>query len=459
MKAAYDYINGPLANPRARAPSIDAKAPYVDLGTGLIDPRLFYSPDVMKLEWEKLWTKVWTLAGLTCDIPNVGDYFKYDLGKESFVVVRTAEATIKAFYNVCPHRGNQLVWDSFGTLESNCFSCKFHNWRFTLDGRLRAVYRPETFRPEVLRDGPRLTEVRCEIWSGMVFICMDESAPPLLEFLGVIPEHLAAYPIERFRVSKDDEICWGANWKTALDAFLEFYHGAIVHPELGPVCETYHIQYDQYPLGISRMLIPMGYVPDLNADTDVVNEGLKSMVREYGGNPEEFTHLKGTEYQQAIVTTKRRWARKNGLDFFDNLTDQQISDVWNYHIFPNVTLNIYPNALLIQRFLPHPDDPNQSIYNPISMNLPVADPDYKMFDITNIGKGHSGETMWTGIPRPPRTYPKTDEELGFVLAQDAYLVPHVQAGIRSRAYKGYRLGEQEIRIRHYLAELERYLSA
>lgn len=459
MKASYNYIDGPLVNPDAHGDHIEAKAPYIDLGTDLINPKLFSSREYLELEWEKLWTKVWTLAGMVCDIPNVGSYLKYDLGRESFIVVRSEPGKIKAYYNVCPHRGTQLVWDDFGTAKDGCFNCPFHNWSFTIDGRLKSVYRAETFRPEVFNERPALSEVRCDVWNGMIFICMDDDAPPLQEFLGILPAHLDAYPIDRFRVSKDDEISWKANWKTALDAFLEFYHGDIVHPELGPVVETYHVQYDQYPRGISRMIVPMGYVPESNADTDTVNEGLKGMVREYGGNPDDYNHLKGHEYKKAVIETKRRWGKKNGLDYFDNLSDNQMSDVWNYHIFPNVTLNLYPNALLIQRFLPHADDPNVSIYNPISLNLPVSDPDYKMFDITNVGQGHGGETMWTGDPRPPRTHPTTDAELGFVLAQDANLVPQVQAGMRSRAFKGYRLGEQEIRIRHYLAELQRYLNA
>ena len=459
MKASYNYIDGPLVNPDARGDHIEAKAPYVDHGTDLIDPKIFSSREYLELEWEKLWTKVWTLAGMVCDIPHVGSYLKYDLGRESFIVVRSEPGKIKAYYNVCPHRGTQLVWDDFGTAKDGCFNCPFHNWSFTIDGRLKSVYRAETFRPEVFAERPALSEVRCDIWNGMVFICMDDDAPPLQEFLGILPAHLDAYPIDRFRVSKDDEISWKANWKTALDAFLEFYHGDIVHPELGPVVETYHVQYDQYPRGISRMIVPMGYVPESNPDTDTVNEGLKGMVREYGGNPDDYNHLKGHEYKKAVIETKRRWGKKNGLDYFDALSDNQMSDVWNYHIFPNVTLNLYPNALLIQRFLPHADDPNVSIYNPISLNLPVNDPDYKMFDITNVGQGHSGEAMWTGDPRPPRNHPTTDAELGFVLAQDANLVPQVQAGMRSRAFKGYRLGEQEIRIRHYLVELQRYLNA
>ncbi len=455
----YDYINGPLVNPDAAAGAIDAKMPYRDLGTGLISADRFYSKDIADLEWEKLWTKVWTLAGLACDIPNVGDYFRYDLGRESFVVVREAPDSIKAFYNVCPHRGTQLVKNDFGTLSDNCFTCPFHSWRFNLDGKLKSVYRAETFRPEMLRDRPGLTEVRCDVWKGMVFICMDSKTQPLLDFLGVMPDHLAPFPFERLRVSKDDMLTWKANWKTAMDAFLEFYHGEIVHPELGSMTETYHVQYDQYDKGISRMLVPMGYVPDLIQDRDTVNEGLKGMVRDFGGNPEDYAHLKGFEWNKAVADVKRKWAKKNGLEYFTALSDQQITDVWNYHIFPNVTINTYPAALLIQRYLPSADDPNESVYNPISMNLPVNDPDFKLFDIGNVGQGHGGETMWTGDPRPPRGHPVTDEELGFVLAQDANLVPYVQAGMRSRAFKGYRLGEQEIRIRHYLAEIDRYMNA
>src|SRR3546814_4945389 len=90
--------------------------------------------------------------------------------------------------------------------------------------------------------------------------------------------------------------------------------------------ETYRVQYDLYDRGISRMIIPFGYAPEKLADTETINEGLKQMVRQYGGNPDDFAHLTGATFKTATIETKRNWARRAGLDYFDGFTDDQRSE-------------------------------------------------------------------------------------------------------------------------------------
>src|SRR3546814_8436338 len=104
---------------------------------------------------------------------------------------------------------------------------------------------------------------------------MNPAPEPLTDFLGVIVDHLKPYPIDRFRVTMDGEAVVDANWKTNIDAFLEFYHGYYIHPEITPMVETYRVQYDLYDRSISRMIIPFGYAPEKLADTETINEGLK----------------------------------------------------------------------------------------------------------------------------------------------------------------------------------------
>src|SRR3546814_996809 len=114
--------------------------------------------------------------------------------------------------------------------------------------------------------------------------------------------------------------------------------------------ETYRVQYDLYDRGISRMIIPFGYAPEKLADTETINEGLKQMVRQYGGNPDDFAHLTGATFKTATIETKRNWARRAGLDYFDGFTDDQVVDDWSYHLFPNVTLNTYSDICFVQRW-------------------------------------------------------------------------------------------------------------
>jgi phenylpropionate dioxygenase-like ring-hydroxylating dioxygenase large terminal subunit len=452
-----DYLKGPLTNPAARPGDLDAKAPYRDFGTERPDPTTHYSPAAAQLEWERVWTKVWTLAGLENDVPQVGDYFKYDLGYESFIIVRTSSDRIQAFYNVCHHRGNQLITEEFGRV-GKCFRCAFHGWEYGLDGKLEKIRDEEIFKPALIADRPGLTPVRCDVWNGLIFISMNDAVEPLTQFLGVIPQHLGGYPFGRFKVLRDVQYHWKANWKVALEAFLEIYHGADVHPQLMAFADPYNAQYDVFDQGVSRMIIPRGYVPASWGDTKEINEGLRNQILSFGGNPKDYGGVRGGDFKPYYSKLKRAWGLTNGLDYFNQLSDGQIGDNWNYFIFPNVTLNVFSDALLIQRFRPDPDDPCSSVYDAVTLNVPVPDTNYKVQDLANLSpKGNVGPSKFTGDVRPARLHAKTYEELGSVLAQDALLIPHVQRGIRSRAFSGYRLSEQEARIWNFLKELDRYL--
>ena len=463
MSVDYDYKEGFIAYPGDTSGEAGRKAPYVDHGTGMPDRSRYYSKEEMDLEWEKLWQRVWVFAGLEQDLEEVGDYFKYDLGRESFIVVRTAPDQIKAFYNVCPHRGNRLVYNEFGragkdpSSGKNCFTCCFHGWKFGIEGELQKIRDEIIFREEVKANAHGLIEVRCETWNSLVFLNMDDDAMPLLEYLDVIPEHLQAFPLGRMRVLRDLEIEWGANWKTAVDAFVEFYHADDVHPEVIPVCDTLETQYDLYNNGMSRMFIRNGYATSRMEDRDEVNEALKGMVAIYGGNPDDYPDIKGRDWRKAFCDTKRMWAKRNGHDFFDNLTDDQVTDDWNYHIFPTITINVFSDGLLIQNFRPHATDPEKSVYQAITMCLPVTDPEQSVFDINSFGPEAFGPKGWDGAVRPKRFRPAELAEYGYVLAQDAERVPEVQKGLHSKAFKGSLLSESECRIRHYLAEVDKYL--
>jgi phenylpropionate dioxygenase-like ring-hydroxylating dioxygenase large terminal subunit len=455
VRAPFEYTEGIRSYKSVPKDSTAAKAPYVDHGTSLIDPRRYVDPNEAKKEWDKMWTKVWTVAGFSSDIPNVGDWFKYDLGTESFVIVRGDDHKIRAFYNVCPHRGNQIVRSDFGTAHE-CFHCAFHGWEFSKKGQLLTIKEPETFRPEVIADAPGLTPVRCDEWGGMVFVCMDDAAEPLLDSLGVIPDHLAPYDLGRYRVFDDITYVYDANWKTTIEAFLEFYHADQIHPELGQIMETYFCQYDLYPKGVSRMILPVGNAPDKVDRRDQVNEIQLATIRQLEGDPAEWKHLKGHEYREALVKVKRRLADRAGWDHCNNLTDDQMVDVWNYHIFPNVTFNLYSDVNYVQIFRPHPTDPTKCLWRSITLIPPARHKEFRPLMIADWSAGPEG---WDGTVRPPIRHANTAKETGYVLEQDAVLVPGVQRGITSRAFKGSRLSEQEMRIRHYLAELDKYLSA
>jgi phenylpropionate dioxygenase-like ring-hydroxylating dioxygenase large terminal subunit len=438
--------------PDAGEGDADYNAPHQPSTTDRPDPSRYYHPEFAAREWDRMWTRIWTLAGPVSDVPDPGDYFLYELGRESIIIVRTGSGEIKAFYNVCPHRGNQLAFEDFGSVSE--FSCAFHTWKFSLDGRNTNITDSETFHEDVLCHGSDLTELRCEIVAGLIFVNMDDDAGPVREFLGPIADALEVYAIDEMHAVRHVRSVWAANWKTGADAFYELYHLHAVHPETQCLMEDYHAQYDTYPNGMSRMIVPFAKPSPRFPDQETVNEGIQSMLLDAGIDPASF---KGTaqDARAAIPAAKRERARKIGLDY-DKFTDAQLSDSFPYGIFPNVQIGSHPEGVLIMKFMPHPADPEVFTYDTITMVKYVDDPDYKVPGWMGLPEG----TDVTGAVRPDIEHVPlgVKPDLGLVLDQDSELLPLVQKGIRSRGFKGPLWSEQEIRLRHYQEEVDRYVN-
>ena len=176
------------------------------------------------------------------------------------------------------------------------------------------------------------------------------------------------------------------------------------------------------------------------------------MLREVGLDPDAFDQGAGAvreAIQQAKLAAPDRLS--TGVDGY---LPGQMTDDWAYFAFPNVTFNLHPEGALIQRFRPHATDPEKSIYDVVVLVHPIQDPSVVLPGYMGVEPG----TDLSGKGRPERRYlTPGDGGLGPVLEQDGVTVPYVQAGMRSRSFKGARLSEQEQRVRHYHAELDRYL--
>ena len=126
----------------------------------------YISRDFMAMEWDGIWTKTWLFAGIEADITEIGDFFVYDIGRESIVITRDENDRISAFYNVCQHRGNKIV-----TLESGSFnkiSCPYHGWSYALSGKLEHVPDRELFEGGVPCGEKSLKPVRVSVWAGLI---------------------------------------------------------------------------------------------------------------------------------------------------------------------------------------------------------------------------------------------------------------------------------------------------
>ncbi len=177
------------------------KAPDPDLGTELISKERYTSVEFMRLEQERMWKRVWLLAGRESDIRTPGDYFTFELGPESILVVRQENGAIAARYNVCRHRGNRLCEPGLG--HAAAFPWRVHGWVYDTSGSLKFVPDAETFPQGVNKEPLGLRELQCDTWGGFVWINMNPDAEPLREYLGMIPGHLDPYHFEAQSIIND----------------------------------------------------------------------------------------------------------------------------------------------------------------------------------------------------------------------------------------------------------------
>ena len=208
---------------------------HPQLGSGPVSIEPYVSADYFDLERRKIFRDAWLLACHESDIPNPGDYLIKDaaLFKASILIVRASDGKVRAFHNVCQHRGNKVICENgYGNVPA--LFCKFHGWTYALDGKLRGV--PESDRFHNLNKQERgLKPFSLQIWKGLVFV--NASANPaksLREYLGTLGDALEEYPFESMRPLAHHSGTVRANWKVGINAFQEAYHVPTVHAVSAP---------------------------------------------------------------------------------------------------------------------------------------------------------------------------------------------------------------------------------
>jgi len=432
--------------------SLEAKAPPIDNGLDIPDPSRYYSPEFMQREWTRLWPHVWLLAGVTSDISEPGDFSLFEHGHEEILLVRQLDGAVKAFFNACPHRGNRLCQVDRGSTSS--FTCAFHSWQFGCDGKLEKIVDEETFNPKLIAHRPGLTEIRCEVLAGVIFVNMDGLAPPLKEWMGLPEGYLESYELDKMNVVRHTRSEWQSNWKTGVDTFYESYHLPHIHPQTQGSIEEFS-QVDLYKNGFSRMIMWFGikshrHTVEHECDLDL---GVKIMLKDAGIDVDAY---QGTvaDTRNDIQKAKRERAKRLGLTHYEKLTDGQLSDEWITGLFPNVQIGMHAEGVFIMRFVPHATDPNRFYYDNMLLYRHVEESNYNVPAWMAMPDGIDT----TGQTRPPieRWNAGVEPGIGPVLLQDFELVPNVQRGLKSRGFKGPLWSEQEARLRHFHRELDRY---
>lgn len=436
--SAQDILASDADNP----PQVLLDSNYEFLGDQDIAFSRYTSQAFYDLEMKELWTKTWQWTCREEQIQDQGDYYIYDVGNFSIIVLRGDDGRIRAFINSCPHRGMQFFdADSCGT-GRQFLRCPFHGMSWHLDGSLRDIPCRWDF-PHIDDDNFRLTEIPCDLWGGFVFINLDRNAAPLIDYLEVLPEHFASWNLQDRYITLYTEKVLPGNWKMCMEGFLEAYHVLATHPEGLYASSWANTQYDIFSPHVSRFL-------------QNLSSGNPHFEREISQN-ELFKFLgHGADTLPEGMSARQRHAdllRQNLSSKIDvdlsHTSNSELLDSIEYHLFPNACF--FPGIVipLIYRFRPLGVD---RCIHTIMMLQPVPD---------NGARPAPAARVNLDIDDPYTSVPAFKENrLAHVLDQDTDNFKRQWAGMLASLKGSETLGNyQEARIRHFHKTLDGYLEA
>jgi phenylpropionate dioxygenase-like ring-hydroxylating dioxygenase large terminal subunit len=202
----------------------------VALGTAPIPAAPYYDPAYFNMEREAVFRRTWLQIGHVCELPDVGSFIvrELEVWNASILIARGKDGVIRAFHNVCTHRGTQLVTENAG--KASTFSCPYHRWTYGLQGQLLAAPDFESFFVE--KADCSLKRVAVDSCGGMIFVHYNPQPEESLEaFLGPLATDMKGKPMESATTFSEYTYEIKGNWKAVYDNFQENYHIRFVHPK------------------------------------------------------------------------------------------------------------------------------------------------------------------------------------------------------------------------------------
>ena len=191
-------------------------------------PQAFYVDEEMfQADLQAVFAADWLFACNTCEIKNPGDYITLAIGQDSLIVLRDRDGEVRAFHNVCRHRGSRICLEERG--HANRLICPYHQWVYELDGRLRNARQMPT---DFDTSGHGLKPARVEVVCGLIYVSLADDPPSLERFRAAVTPYIAPHQPARTKVAFVSTVVEEANWKLVIENNRECYHCAANHPEL-----------------------------------------------------------------------------------------------------------------------------------------------------------------------------------------------------------------------------------
>jgi len=409
----------------------------------------YWSKEFAQREWDHMWKKIWHVGGRTAQLEEPGDFITHQFKNESVIMVKQHDGSVKAFFNVCLHRGNQLVGTREGGVTSH-FTCPYHNWKWALDGELDEVQDPEDF--DVNPCGKlKLKELKCGTWGGFIWFSFNPEAVPLMDYLHPIPDLLANRDLDNWVRVVNRRLRVNTNWKFASDNFNESYHIPAVHPQFEPMIDDHYSTtvFEMYPTGHNRMIEKL-QPSSRYEDAQQVKPLWAEVLKEWDIDPADYEG-RAQEGRLALQQARRRLGPERGYTYFDKFTDWELTDQFHHTMFPNVTITGTPEGLHFFRTEPDAEDPNWSTF------------DY-WYMVPRIEGATEVATLYGMRPYEEAPYQdgdysdyEADIPQGDFLTQDLSIAVTQQSGLKSMAWEDAWLSRQETRVRRFHEVINDYL--
>ncbi|GGC17004.1 (2Fe-2S)-binding protein [Novosphingobium marinum] len=432
-------------------PDILTEDAYNYRGSDPVPAERYTSEEFAKLERERMWPYVWQFAAREEDLPEAGDYIVYENAGRSFIISRQEDGSIRAFHNVCLHRGRKLRTED-GNADK--FICPFHGFAWNKDASFNSMPCRWDF-PHLEEDKMDLPKAEVGRWAGYVFIREIGGGPSLEEFLAPLPEHFKRWRHEEcatvLRVAKEVP----ANWKVTMEAFMEAWHTVVTHPQLLPFTGDCNAAYRNWGDNVNANFTPFGvmspHITEGKGEQWIVDEFIKYNGRssdnyEAGADPMAITVPEDRTAREALADKMRAtYTEQTGYDHSD-ATDSEVLDALVYNVFPNFGPwgGFMPN--IVYRW------------------FPGETPDTCVMEVRILARVKKGDPMPHGAPLKFLTIDQKWTEapelgvLADVFEQDMDNLPFVQEGLHCSKNGLVNYGNyQEIRIRQFQDTMMKYI--
>jgi phenylpropionate dioxygenase-like ring-hydroxylating dioxygenase large terminal subunit len=365
-------------------PAFRKAAATFQAGAETLAQRYFVSSEIFAEELQKIFAANWVLVGHQSQLAKPGDYFLGKVAGESLIVTKDQRSTIRAFYNVCRHRGARLREEQNG--HATAIQCPYHAWTYALDGRLRgSPHMDET--PGFNKAEYSLKPARLGLWEGFIFLNLGDASASLEKWFEALSGKFSSWNLAALHSAKRIEYDVRANWKLIFENYSECYHCLGVHPELSKISP-----YDSAENDLIEGPFLGGFMR--------INKG-KSLTM--SGNTCALGITDSSRARDHAPARNRNPSQKIENDYNHEPEQEEKNRVFYYSIFPNMLLSLHPDYVMVHRL--EPQSPERTLifcdwfFNAEAFKRTDFDPEdaVQFWDMVNKQDWHVCELSQRGI--------------------------------------------------------------